>query len=214
MLKLRYALLATFTLAALLPSARASIVYTITADGCGACPPGPYGTITLTQTGTNTVSVVESLSPNVFANTGAGASLGYNLDTTATVSNLLPAGVFATGSGETLSTFGVFTSTIICTGCGSGSSPPQYSTLSFTLTGTGSTLLTTSDFVANLAGYFFVSDIGVKDLSGNVIWTGNLGSKGPGGGGGGGGGAIPEPTTLLLMGGGLVGISLLKRKLS
>lgn len=206
MLKVPVGVLAVLGMAALLSPARADIIYTLTDDGCGGCPPGPFGTITLSQLGVDQVSVTEALAPNVFADTGAGAALGYTLTMAATVSNL-SAGFTAAGA-QTFAGFGVFPSTIVCSGCGAGTSPPNYSSLSFVLTGSG---LTPSSFVANSLGYFFASDIGVKNSSGNVIWTGNVGAKGAGGGGG-GGGQTPEPAAGLLLGTGLVGLLAVKRR--
>jgi len=196
-------------MAALLPFARADIiVYDLTSAGCSGCPSGTFGTITVSSGATsNILTVVESLAPNVFANTGAGAALGYTPSEIAAVS-LLSSG-FATGGSETLSTFGTFSNTINCTGCGSGTSPPNYSYLSFTLTGAGGSSLA---LIANSLGYFFASDIGVKNADGTVVWTGNVGVLG--GGGGGGGGQTPEPATYLLLGTGLVGLSILKRKMA
>lgn len=208
--KVRWGFLAVCGLAALLPAARADIIiFTLTAAGCGGCPSGPFGTITVSQLGLDHVSVVESLAPNVFANTGAGNALGYTLDVSATVSNLLPAGVFTAGGPDSFPPLGAFGSTIVCSGCGSGTGPPQYSSLSFTLTGSG---LTPANFVANSLGYFFASDIGVKNSDGTVIWTGNVGATDGGGGGGGGGGQTPEPATYVMLGGGVLGVWALKAR--
>lgn len=209
MSKIRIGLLAVLGLAALLPSARAtSLVFDL--GGCSGCPPGPYGTITLTQTAPNVVDVVEQLAPNVFADTGAGTALGYTLDATATTSISGLSSGFAAAGSQTFAGFGTFPSTINCTGCGNGTSPPQYNYLSFTLTGTnGADPLDLADFIPNSMGFYFASDIGVTS-NGTVVWTGNVGATS---GGGGGGGSVPEPRTYLLLGAGLIGLSLLKRKL-
>ena len=206
MYRVRWGGLAIIAMGAALQCANASaVVYNL--GSCSGCPAGPYGTITVTQIGVDTVSVSEQLAPNVFADTGAGAALGYTLSLAVTISSL-SSGFTAAGS-QTFAGFGTFGSSIDCTGCGNGTSPPTYNALSFTLTGTG---LTTSSFLANSLGYVFASDIGIKDGSGNVIWTGNVGATG-GGGGGGGGGQIPEPATYLLLGSGLIALPAVRRKI-
>ena len=55
--------------------------YTLTLDGCtGSCGAGPFGTITLVQTGAGVVTVTETLAAGVaFVATGAGKSLEFNL---------------------------------------------------------------------------------------------------------------------------------------
>lgn len=137
--------------AALVPIANATtITYDLTVNGCSSgCGSGPYGSIPLNELSPTMVSVTETLAPNeIFAVSGAGAALGYTLDAagTTTISGLSTG--FTSGGSVTFSGLGSFGNTVVCSDCGNGTSPPQYSgPVTFTLTNTSG--LTISDFVAN-----------------------------------------------------------------
>lgn len=181
-----------------------TIAFTLTVNGQGSCSgslcSGPFGTITLTDTGTGSVNVSESLnSAYYFVNTGAGDALDFNLTagkTGSSISNLASPMSVNSGSSFSASTFGSFTNSITCSGCPNGASgvpSPDPQSLSFTVSG-----VSVSDFIKNTTGYYFASDIAdYNSGTGRVIATGNVGANGsntP---------VVPEPSSLALFGSGL-----------
>ena len=188
---------------ALLPSAQASIVFTLTHDGCtGGCGASPFGSITLEQTTATLVTVTEVLfDSSLFAGTGAGDALEFNvIGGTVTLGNISSG--FAVGPApDSASTFGIFLQSITCTVCqgGNASNPPG--PLSFTVTSAAGVSI--SDFIANAGGFYFASDIaGANGNTGNVAATAGVITH------------TPEPLSLSLIGFGLVGIGVLKRRAS
>jgi hypothetical protein len=193
--------LCLFLVAAAGVSRADSLSFTLTEDGCSSgCGAGPYGTITLTQSGSN-VDVTETLASGYFyVNTGAGNPLAFNLNTVATPTDVQSATYFEAGGSASASTFGSFTNSIGCTSnCGHGGSNslniPQ--TLSFVVDG-----VDISNFVANGNGNYFATDIGEEGSSGSIIATGNVGAPGNTTLA-----MAPEPTSLLLLGTGLLALA-------
>ncbi len=198
--------------------ARADLVYSLDQRSLGGL--NSFGTVTLTQTVASTsvdpfgtIHVqVDLVGPSpaevVFAKTGAGKALTWNLAgvTDVSISNITAGfGVEKPGkNGYKASPYGNFGYAVSClTGCGNGTSPPANSgPLAFDISGNG---LSLASFVANVyqrTDVFFTADLGVNGK------TGVVGSSGAGVcqqncgpvGGGGNNTAIPEPATLLLFG--------------
>jgi hypothetical protein len=192
-------------LAALTSTANASIILDIS-DGNGS---GPFGTITLTQLTSSSVSVDVSLGTNYsFVDTGSHQSFGFNLTSglpTATINvtttGFAAAGAFSNGFA------GSFAYAIACTGCGSGGSSPLHGPLDFTVS-VASGSLSVSDFIANSAGHTFAADV-IGPTATGATFTGLVESSG----GTAPAPTIPEPLSLSLVGGGLLALGLLRKRL-
>jgi hypothetical protein len=198
----------TVASAALAPAAHASIIYGFTEDGCtGNCGPqvGGFGTVTLTQVDSNTVSVtVDLFHGNEFVDTGNHDALTFNIDgATVTLSG------FDSNFSQDLPPvadnppYGPFSYGVSCTGCGPGGSGPVPSPLDFVVSRASGLLET--DFVANTNGIFFAADI----LSGTTGKTGAVGSLGLEVGGH---SATPEPATWGLIGLGLLAAGFVRKR--
>jgi hypothetical protein len=160
--------------------AQADIMYTL--DNGGSCCSGaPFATITLKAINADTVQVTEVLSAgNVWAITGAGESLGFNVDETFS----FVAGSFSNGFGigaapSKASPFANFSAGVDCTDsavCGNGTSKKFAGELQFEITNASG--LTPLDFT-NSSGEYFASDIGVPKAGGGFS-TGNVATDTPG----------------------------------
>ncbi len=195
-------------LAALVPAARASTIFTLTQDGCtGHCGPqsGGFGTVTLEQVDSNTVSVdLDLFNGNEFVSTGNHDALTFNIGGGAvTLSG------FDSDFSQDLppvannSPYGPFSYGVSCTGCGSGASDPVPPPLEFVASRTSG--LSVADFVANGNGIFFASDI----LSGT---TGKTGAVGALGGHVSDQSTVPEPATCGLIGLGLLVLGVVRKR--
>jgi len=204
-----------FGLMSLLPLAQADIIYTFDQGG-SCCGTGIFATLSLHAVNANTVEVTETLSAgNVYAFTGTGRTLEFNIDKPFTiVDGTLTAG-FSLSGADSPSPFPNFTSSIICTApCiyGNGTSAPEFlGPLSFQVTNAGG--LTPADFVSSTGGIFFTSDIGVPTTGGRFS-TGNVaasigietrGAPPP---------DVPEPSTILLYASGMGAVVLLRKQIA
>jgi len=200
--KMGLTILPALTLLALMPSAHASTIFTLTQDGCtGTCGTGPFGTITVTQDSATQLTVVETLAANErFAGTGAGDALEFNFNTAFTFGNI-SAGFDIGPAPDTASTFGTFFQSITCTACQGGQAGNPPGPLSFTLTNASG--LSISNFVANAGGYYFASDIvGNNGNTGNVAANSFVTQAPPP--------AVPEPVSLVLVGSALLGLGVIQ----
>jgi hypothetical protein len=188
------------------------MIYTLNSGGT-CCGTGPFGSITLHSIDADTVMVTETLtSGDVFAVSGAGASLEFNVNEAFSyVPGSLTTG-FTSGSNGTASSFGSFGFFVDCTSslvCGNGTSPPQFTgPLSFEIYSAAG--LTAANFVSNTNGYFFASDIGVPKTGGGFS-TGdvasNLGvSQSPPP-------STPEPSTMIMLTVGSLALLLVRKRL-
>lgn len=175
-------------MAGTLPALADIVTYTTSLQSgnmCSGSNCGPYGTISVSNLSSDELSVVLTLtSGEVFAKTGAGAALMFDIsgNPTLSVMSLLPTGysfqqnptpIQADGSGT-------WYDYISCdSACGSGTSPPQSSgPIDFDFTLKSDAPITPLSFVDNSKGYLFASDIGIPNGSGGY-YTGDVVTTGP-----------------------------------
>lgn len=181
--------------------------YSLTIDHCtGGCGAAPFGTVDVTQVGTDTVQVDVSLAPgDQFVSTGFPGSLAFDLIGSPIISaSDVTAGwsLLSTNAGNLhFDGFGYLGYALVCNACGNGGSDPFAGPISFDLTAAG---LAPASFQELSSGgsaqVYFVADI--LGTTGN---TGPVGAKLIGT-------SVPEPGTLSLMGLGLAGVTLLRRR--
>ena len=192
--------------------ASADLLYTLNLQACsGTCAPGPFGTIDLHQVNSTTVTVTETLLNGAeFVHTGAGDALAFNIlgNPAIAVSGLTTGFAVDPNPPVSASAFGNFDYGIICTvptGCGNGGSNPNPGPLTFSTT--DGSALSINNFIANVGGYFFASDI----IAANGA-TGNVASNGPPVCTGSGCTPVPEPASLTIIGSALLGLAAVARR--
>jgi hypothetical protein len=196
-------------LLALANSAVANTIFILDRDACtGTCGTGPFATITLTRTSPTMVTIAEQLSQEeVFAGTGAGQALEFNVFHAVTIGNLT-AGFIAGPTPATASAFGSFMYSVTCSACQGGRVTNPGGPLSFTVSAPAG--LTIADFLPNDRGYLFASDIrgtngntgNVAVLSNGLVAPANAAPADP----------VPEPGTFVLMGAALAGLYIASRR--
>jgi hypothetical protein len=189
-----------------------------TSQVAAGLPPGPYGTILLTQQ-LNDVDVLITLSSGfAFANTNVGPAFSFNLSSGFTGATTTVTGVSTTwfmpgaGSPFNATPYGNFTNSIVFkASAGNGLSSGVITPLSFSVAQAGIDITNFNVFSTAFnngqpGGFQFAADVGylASGKTGDVT-TGD-------GGGGGNNGQVPEPATLLLLSLGVLGAAAVRRR--
>jgi hypothetical protein len=197
---------------------QASVVYAFTSTDVGGFGVGPYGTVTLVESGTSVLFTVALRADMNFVNTGNHSIFSFNSTGVAIgdVSNILFNGVADPGvtvvTPGTNPPFGngTFTMMLDCTvkaGCSNGAPGAHFDPLTFSIANA-----TYADFGILAPGTtaFFASD--VICMTGGC--NGATGAIGVVTGGGDGDGQVPEPVSVSLFALGLLGLGVARRRRS
>lgn len=207
-----------------LPAMATPTIYTLTVGATGF-PSGPYGTVSLTQDGSNVDVVVTPASGMGIVDTGSHQAFDFYLSIPPVTSPItitgLPTGWTAentpttgpnagkTSAGSISNAFaGTFNFALDCntTACGNGGGHPDKTGVSFTVDN-----VVVSDFTKTPDGaYYFAADVCTLVNSDGAC----SGSTGPVAGNTPGtpGTSVPEPLTLSVFGAGLAGAAALRRR--
>jgi hypothetical protein len=182
-------------------------VYSLTIDHCtGGCGAPPFGTIDVTQAGTDTVQIDVTLTQgDRFVRTGFSGSFAFDLmgNPALSVSDLTAGwSLLSTNAGSLhFDGFGDLEYALVCNACGNGGSHPFAGPISFDVTAPG---LTPASFQELSSGGSAQVNF-VADILGTTGKTGPVGATPSST-------SVPEPATLGLMGLGLAGATLLRRR--
>jgi hypothetical protein len=182
-------------------------VYSLTIDHCtGGCGAPPFGTIDVTQAGTDTVQIDVTLTKgDRFVRTGFSGSFAFDLmgNPALSVSDLTAGwSLLSTNAGSLhFDGFGDLEYALVCNACGNGGSHPFAGPISFDVTAPG---LTPASFQELSSGGSAQVNF-VADILGTTGKTGPVGATPSST-------SVPEPATLGLMGLGLAGATLLRRR--
>jgi hypothetical protein len=175
--------------------------FTLNRDACpGSCGLGPFGTVTLTQTSSQVVTVTEQLfSGYSFAT--SEAAVEFNASGPIAIGGFTP-GFEAGPAPASAGSFGSFLYSVSCVDCQAGS------LLSFTVSSASG--ISVLDFVANAGGYAFSSYIeasngnaGFVAADGSLSLTSLPTTDAV---------ILPEPASMLLFGAGLATLGILRRR--
>lgn len=201
--------------------AHASVVYSFTDTAVGPFGAGPYGTVTLDETGSDVAFTILLRSDMNFVNTDQHSIFSFNSIDVATgdIKNILFNGhpdsnVTVVDPGENAGYGRTFSLMLDCTGtdCANGAPGQHADPLTFTVANA-----TYSDFGFKSSGTkaFFASDVicvtGGCDGKTGAIGVLNAGVV-TGGGGGSTGVPVPEPVSVSLFGLGLLGLAAMRRR--
>jgi hypothetical protein len=206
---------------ALFASAPAFAGPTLTFNESAGVQPSNVGVITVTQDGTDAVTIDLKFLNSTYGilNSGHHLELGFDLNSAGLAGTLsIPTatfthptggtyahGTFSLSSGGTQSGLGTFNVGLSNT-AGNGSGKAYYGELEFTLDST--TTLDTSDFIKNSDGYYFTADLTNGSNTGPQGWgcvnNSDCRTTPPP--------PVPEPLTLSLFGAGLAGAVAMRRR--
>jgi len=155
-----------------------AVTFNFTSDHCtGGCgPQSSFGTVTLTQVGSNVNVVVSLLNGNQFVSTGAGGMMYFLFDNAGiTLANITsisgaPAGTTAFAGPIMANGTGIWQWGIGCASCPQGAAGAFPGPITFTVTNTTIALMTVGHPVSGFGTELFVADI----LSGTTGLTGDV----------------------------------------
>lgn len=193
------------------PAIAGTITYTLDATEA-ALGAGPYGTVTLTQNGSNVDFVVDLAAGLKFVTTGNAGShaffafnapSGVDVTDVTSIASGSPGASFGAYAPAVAQPFGGFGFGIECTSCGNGNVASVFGPLTFTVLNSAVADFDYKSDKKNDPAYFSAD---VVNLGGK---TGQVGATGPGVPGV----SVPDGgATLMLLGGGLTLVGLLRRR--